>query len=270
MPDVADPSFGSLRARIGARVRAYRQKRRAQRLAGRRLLRELARIEPSAFFIVVGANDGVQGDHLRALVASQRWEGIMIEPQPDAFGRLREVYAGEPRIILEQAAIADRDGKVPFYEIAPPAEGQGGGEIIGTYDLLGSLLPPTPETHYWIGDLKHRIRPTEVDCLRFDTLCRKHAVSRLDVLLVDTEGADLMVLESADIGARRPRLVAYEHALLTAAERAAAQRLMRGYGYELMAEAMDTWCLDVSVDDSLTALWRRLTPTIPEIVVRRD
>jgi FkbM family methyltransferase len=239
------------------------------RLAGRRLLSALAAAKPDGFFIEIGANDGRQGDPLRRTILASRWRGIMVEPQPDAFGRLRLNYAENERVILENVAITDHDGRVAFYELAPPAEGAPT-ELFGSYDLLGSLSREVLLEHDWISDAEHRIVRTEVDCMRLETLCRKHAVDSLDLLKVDIEGHDHVVVRQIEGSGLRPRVVAYEHALLSSELREECRRIARGLGYELMEELFDTWCFDASIHDRLTEKWRRLRPVAPAVVLRES
>src|SRR5262245_53633280 len=52
--------------------------------------------ESSIAFVHIGANDGVAGDPIRPLVMeSDRWRGVLLEPQQDAFDRLRQNYLGQ-------------------------------------------------------------------------------------------------------------------------------------------------------------------------------
>ncbi len=222
---------------------------------------------PDAFVVVVGANDGQQSDHLAPLLRSSSWRGIMVEPHPEAFKRLSERYGADPRFALENAAIADRDGRLTLYGIVPP-ESPAEWELVGSYDVLGSLSREALLSHRWISDLERRIVTIEVDGLRFETLCRRHAIERIDLLLVDTEGYDFEILKGVGLDQWRPRLVVYEHALLNAADRGRARRLMEELGYVLMEEHLDTWCLDDSIDDRLTRRWRRLSPAGPAISLR--
>ena len=50
------------------------------RMAGPKLLDAFAQSFPQAFFVEIGANDGEQHDHLRPLILSRRWSGVMVEP----------------------------------------------------------------------------------------------------------------------------------------------------------------------------------------------
>jgi FkbM family methyltransferase len=253
-------------------VRMRRKHRRLVRdgpLAGQMLLAEFANARPEAFFIEIGANDGTQQDHLGPLILSTRWRGIMVEPQPDAFRRLVSNFGSVERVALENAAISDRDGKLPFYEVEPPKRA-GSWELFGSYDLLGSLSREALLEHDWIDDVEHRIVRTEVDCLRLESLCEKHSVDRCDLLVVDTEGHDYEVLRQLGPSGLRPLVVGYEHALLRTREREACRGMLRDLGYELLEESFDTWCFDARVEDDLTRKWRRLRPSAPPVVLRDD
>jgi FkbM family methyltransferase len=154
---------------------------------GPRLLEAFADAFPRAFFIEIGANDGVEDDHLRPFIVENEWSGIMVEPVPHLFERLRRNYAGLERVVLENVAIADRDGRVPFYH--PPE---------GDFDKIGSFSRETTlrlARALQFPDLDDRIVTTEVPCLSFESLCRRHHVERLDLLVVDTEGYDFEILK---------------------------------------------------------------------------
>jgi FkbM family methyltransferase len=241
----------------------------ARRLAGHKLLRAFADTYPEALFIEIGANDGDQGDHLRPLILANAWRGIMVEPHPEAFRRLCGSYGALDRVILENVAIADRDDRLPLYQVLPPTGGERW-ELVGSYDQLSSLSRETLLGHRWIADRERRIVRTDVECVRFDSLCRKHGVETIDLLLIDTEGYDYEVIKQVDLRALRPRLLVYEHCLLTRRDRDECNALLRAHGYELMEEHFNTWCLDPSVRDSLSARWRGLRPAGPGVSLRAD
>jgi hypothetical protein len=59
------------------------------------------------FFIQIGAYDGRKGDPIYELVRVNRCSGILVEPQPDIFERLKQNYAGFSGLAFEQAAIVE-------------------------------------------------------------------------------------------------------------------------------------------------------------------
>jgi FkbM family methyltransferase len=239
-----------------------RLRRVARRLAAPKLLRAFAESYPEAFFVEIGANDGEQHDHLGPLVRSHPWRGIMVEPVPYIFERLRNNYAGIDRVILEHAAIADRDGRLPFYHLSEP-EPDEVPDLPDWYDGIGSFSRETVLSHApQIPDIEGRLVTAEVPCLTLDSLLRKHGVERVDLLVVDTEGYDYEILRSLDFTKHHPRLVVYEHFHLDPEQRDATRRRLEEAGYQTMEEGFDTFCHDPQRDDALTRAWRRARPGV--------
>ena len=247
--------------------RRYRRFRRT--LVGPKLLVAFADAYPSAYFVEIGANDGQQSDQLREQVEDGSWHGLMVEPQAEPFSRLSDTYGGEDRLTLENVAISDHDGTITMYSIAPPQEREDG-ELLGSYDLLGSVDKEALLSHEWVSDGEQRISSQEVSCLTLASLFEKHGVDALDLMLVDTEGYDFEIVRQLDAGLPRPRLLIYEHCLMAKDDRARCRELVERLGYEVIEEMLDSWCLDTAIDDELTALWRRLAPEAHEPVYVRD
>ncbi|HZR35112.1 MAG TPA: FkbM family methyltransferase [Nevskia sp.] len=203
-----------------------------------RFLKVFAGHYPRCSFLQIGANDGEQRDPLRLFVETRRWHGVMIEPVPFVFERLRARYQGHPRVRLENAAIADRDGVLPFYHLAQARPGE---DLPRWYDALGSFRREVIVKHAdMIPDLERRIVQRDVPTLSFDSLCRKHAITRLDLVQIDTEGYDYEILKHIDWSRWRPALVIYEHHHLSPADRAACQAMLRAQGYDPVEESLDT------------------------------
>jgi len=249
-------ALGKLRARARRRLEA----RRERRLAATRLVRAFARSYPEAFVIEIGANDGVEHDPIRDQLAAGGWRALMVEPAASAFARLRRNYAGAaPRVALVNAAVADHDGEVELHELEWVEDG--GGRRL---DVFGSLSEHAVRTsaEIFVPTEHRRIVRTTVPCLTLRSLCRRHRVERIDLLVIDVEGYDFEVVKQVDFTELRPRLLAYEHLLLSPADREACEALVRDHGYETLAERRDTWCLDTTIADPLTDFWRRLRPAV--------
>jgi FkbM family methyltransferase len=241
---------------------ALRHRRLQRRLAAPRLLRAFADAYPEARFVEIGSNDGLQHDHLRPFILSRRWRGVMVEPQPHVFARLERNYAGVPGVELERAAISDRDGTVPFFYPAPPADDEWN-RLPDWYDGIGSLSRDFVLSHAdHIPELDRRLVRDEVRSLTYASLCERHGLEQVDLLLLDTEGSDWEILRGIDFGERPPRLVIYEHFHLAPGDRADCRAHMESLGHETMEEGFDTFCLDAARDDALTRVWRRLRPAV--------
>ena len=243
---------------------AWNRRRLSRRLAAPRLLRAFAAAYPQAVFVEVGSNDGEQHDHLRPFILQGGWRGVMVEPQPHVFARLERNYAGVGRVALERLAIAAHDGTVPFFYPAPPEPGEPG--LPDWYDGIGSLSREAVLSHAeHIPGLERRLVRDDVPCLTFASLCARHALDRVDLLVLDTEGMDWEILRSIDLAAHHPRLLVYEHFHLGPGDRAACRAHVESHGYETMEEGFDTFCLDPAPRDRLWRAWRRLRPAVPGV-----
>jgi FkbM family methyltransferase len=144
----------------------------------------------------------------------------------DLFDQLRRNYAGCDRVTVERAAIGDIDGLVPFFYLAQ-VEGSERDQLPGWYDAIGSFS----RNHVLrkaagLPDCERRLIDTEVHCLTFESLCRKHGIKDLDLLLIDAEGYDYEIVKQVDFGTYRPRLLAYEHCHLAAVDREACKTML--------------------------------------------
>jgi FkbM family methyltransferase len=264
-----DPARPDLRPvlRPGRLWRSLQLRRILRRLAGPRLVRAFADAYPAAVFIEIGANDGVQHDFLRPFILSRQWSGVLVEPVPYVFERLRRNYQGVGRVKLDNVAIADRDGRLPFFHLAE-ADEDARQQLPSWYDAIGSFSRDAVLGHAnEIPNIERRLVCTNVESLTFATLCRRHDVGELDLLVVDTEGYESEVTGQVDLEAIRPRLVAYEHYHLAPAAREECKARFEAHGYETMEEGFDTWCLDVRIDDRLLKTWRQLRPAVPGVSV---
>ena len=141
---------------------ALRHRRLQRRLAAPRLLRAFADAYPEARFVEIGSNDGHQHDHLRPFILSRGWRGVMVEPLPYVFERLVRNYEGVAGVALENAAISDRDGTVPFYYPVPPASDERDA-LPDWYDGIGSFSREAVLSHAaHIPDIERRVVRAEV------------------------------------------------------------------------------------------------------------
>jgi len=247
------------------RWRRFRYRRLLRRMAGPRLLRAFAEAYPQARFVEIGSNDGSKYDHLREHIVSGAWRGIMVEPVPYVFERLRANYGHLERVALENVAVADRDGSLPFYHVAEASEEERA-QLPDWYDTIGSFHREAVASHASkIPGLEERIVTTEVPTVTFRTLLERNGYDQVDLVLIDTEGYDAEILATIDFDVHRPRLVIYEHFHLPAAERRATRARLEAHGYETMEEGFDTFCLDTRADDALTRAWRGLRPAVPGV-----
>src|SRR5436305_1438250 len=89
--------------RVGDALRAVRRRlpRKAPEGALGQVIYAFARAYPRAFVVQVGAHDGSIVDPLRAELVRRPWSGILVEPVPYVFARLRASYGRNSRLALE-------------------------------------------------------------------------------------------------------------------------------------------------------------------------
>jgi FkbM family methyltransferase len=260
----------TLRDRLRSARDAVRRRRFERSLAVPRLLRAFADAHPDAVFVEIGANDGLQHDHLRPFIGSHRWRGVMVEPVPYIFERLRRNYAGVERVALENAAIGDRDGTLPFFFLVDAPEDERR-LMPDWYDGIGSFSRASVAGHVvHIPDIEERIVRQDVPTLTFDSLCRRHGLEHVDLLVVDTEGYDWEIIRRVDLGAWRPELIVYEHFHLSPGDRAACAEHLRAHGYRTLEEGFDTMCLRDGAGDRLERFWQRLEPAVAGVSVHDE
>jgi FkbM family methyltransferase len=160
-------------------------------------------------FIEVGANDGEFGDPLRKYIVKYPWKGVLIEPQPDVFERLKVNYAGQDdRISFESVAISSNPGPIPLYRL--PANSSNYGEFDSCVASSNQQI-----TAKQLGVKLHELEKLMVPTARLDDIVTKHHLNFLDILQLDTEGFDWEVLQTLDLTKTRPLLVRFEHSHLS-------------------------------------------------------
>ena len=194
-------------------------------------------------FVQVGSNDATEGDVLKAHIRKSGWHGVMIEPVPYIFDRLRRTWGDVPGLAFENVAISDTAGTFPFYAV----ERDEAASLPAWYDQIGSFdRGVVMKAADVIPDLARRIVEIAVPTMTFGQVVTKHGLARIDVLQIDTEGHDLKIVQSIDFADRRPGLIVFEHKHLSAADRATATALLRTEGYLVQVGGTDTVAFDAT------------------------
>lgn len=234
----------------------------AQPRVAYRILSAFATAYPQAVFLQIGANDGQRYDPLAHFVGNGEWTGVMVEPVPHIFERLRSHLAGNDRVEVENLAIAEQAGIRPFYYVAEPVD-EAERLAVDWYDAIGSFDRVHLLKHKAvIPNLANRIETLMVPTMTVAGLCAAHGIRCPDLVLIDAEGYDGEILASIDFERIRPRLVIYEHHHLPAEARERCEARLRGLDYGLREDGLDTWCLDLRVRDALAERWPEL-PDLP-------
>jgi len=190
----------------------------------------------AVFFVQVGAHEGRAGDPIALYIKRDDWRGVLVEPVPSLYQRLRRHYRHVDGLAFENVAIAEADGRRPFFRLAATA-----GEVYELADSLGSLDRDVLLSHEeQVPGIDDYIEEIEIPCWSFETLLRRHEVETIDLLHLDTEGYDGRLLSTFPWERFRPQVVVYEHDHLDDDERRATERMLRRHGYELCSSRTNT------------------------------
>ena len=143
-------------------------------------------------FFDVGANVGQTSS--AALRSFPTATIFAFEPDVTTFGAL-STHVRDPRVKSFNLALSDRSGVAPFFDY-------------GSFATSNSLV----ENAQYAARAGHSVTVRSVQCETLDEFCRRHAVERIDVLKIDTEGHEAAVLHGATsmLSAHRVRFVYVE------------------------------------------------------------
>lgn len=149
-------------------------------------------------FLSVGENDGETFSNVRAL-ALKGWSGVMVEPAPKAFEKLKSLYNGQKGFYLYPFAISSRNGTAPL-------------------EVSGSLCSPsdTGLVSTFHQHEKDRFKRTvqyetvEVQAYRWKTFYNRLTIKTFSFVSIDAEGSDLTILEQMDLDALKVQCICIE------------------------------------------------------------
>ena len=182
-------------------------------------------------FVQIGANDGVRFDSLYSFVTNHSCSGIVVEPLPDVFERLRTNYADYPQIIPVNKAIHETARILTLFRLAPAA--------LSRYPGWASGIASFDREHL----IRHGV--SLQDMVAEEVLCTplmelleekgrgRSPPGRYGGLRLGDSGHDRF-------RAFRPRVIKYEQKSMTAAERAERPTDWPEHGYSCVAEGPDT------------------------------
>ena len=191
-------------------------------------LLRVARKKKNVFLVNIGANDGLTNDPLREFVITKKWRGLMVEPIPYVFERLKKVYKNRKGILLENAAISNVNGKTDFWYIEKTKELRSGEDQIGSFDKK-VVLKSIGECNF---SKKHLIKGG-IKCLTLEKLLTKYKIKKIDVFSIDTEGFDYEIIKQINFKKFKPQLIIFEHCHLNLKDKEACFKLLNKNGYKI-------------------------------------
>lgn len=191
-------------------------------------------------FIQVGSNEGLMPtDPLSSLILKDCWKGILIEPVPSIFEKLKQNYANQPNLYFENVAISDSRKVCDFYIVDEKAEffknnphlvnevGGAWGSLVGSLDR-NHLFKCKPA----LSDKE--IKAIPVQCVTLQDIVDKYQLDRVDVIQIDAEGHDEVILSSIDFGRIKPKILIFEHAHMAFDQYLRCLHNLQSHGYSVL------------------------------------
>jgi FkbM family methyltransferase len=138
-------------------------------------------------FIDIGANDGKTFSNTRGL-AERGWKGVLVEPSPQAFEKLKSLYDGHKGFYLYPFAVTDHNGKKMLQE---------SGSLCSASDIgLVSTFHDHEKARF---SKSVRYTPVEVKAFRWKTFLNRLRIKEFDFVSMDCEGDELNILPEMDL-----------------------------------------------------------------------
>lgn len=185
-------------------------------------------------FVQIGANDGVLYDQLHELMC-YGWRGLLVEPNPEAFARLRETYRHYSDFVFAQKAVVGIDfptGDVTLY--ACNADGE--------QSVKASLHKPIAALGLASKGLK--AQAISVPGITLSALLGETGFENgVDFFITDTEGEDYEIMRQLVASDFRPTLLQFENFFMSQSQHEMICASLSSLGYSLLVVNYDTIAL---------------------------
>lgn len=191
-------------------------------------------------FIQIGANDGMMNDPIYQFNSRNKnvVSGYVLEPMPDTFSKLVENYKNNPSIIPFNLAIHSTNSEMILYRVNP----ERANELTAFARGIASFDP-----EHWrksgIVPSEDFIEQLKVKCVSFSQFIVLNGITKIDLVILDTEGYDYEILMDLDFKILKPRIIHFEHGLRD--EVMSAEKFMKvcqylnANGYQVIADSYD-------------------------------
>jgi FkbM family methyltransferase len=149
------------------------------------------------FYVEVGAFNGLSWTNTECF-ATAGWHGLLIEPQQNLYKQCVRNYEKFPNIIVENCGCGSKNEELILY---------GSGSLATTdWKTVEKYRLESWSKRFYPNNVESQKIPT----FTLDFLLEKHNIKKLDVLVVDTEGTELDVLNGFSIAKYKPTVAIIE------------------------------------------------------------
>lgn len=147
------------------------------------------------FFIEIGANDGILYDQMHPLIIKYNLTGLLVEPLPGAFKKLKDNYKKIKNLKFEMSAVGLENKQTTFYKCKK--------------DVCSSLIKDN------INLKSKGFTEIQVQMITIKKLLEKHSIEKVDLFHIDTEGYDYILIGEILKLDKKPKIIEFEMNILT-------------------------------------------------------
>ena len=129
----------------------------------------------------VGANEGGWSRSYLSVLPRRKLQ--MFEPLPALAGQLRADHAKDPDVGVHELVLTDRVGKISFH--------------FGGFSPVSSIFPRNQSGHRYFDPSYDLPQQIERPCTTLDRFCADQSINQIDLLKLDTQGAEATILRGA-------------------------------------------------------------------------
>ena len=159
------------------------------------------------FFVEIGAMDGLRHDALYShIAANPQWSGLLVEPLPDMFDRLKATYSKHKNLTFENVAITEAEGTTEISRIPATEVGT------STPEWADGISTLKPSEHILGQDpsLSQYAVTETIATTTLRQLFSKHDIRNIDIFQSDTEGYDKVIFDQLWETGLRPSIIKVE------------------------------------------------------------
>lgn len=199
---------------------------------------EYAKTAKKFYFIQIGAHDGVKHDPIHQFILKYNWVGVLIEPIPEYFEKLKQTYSKFKNLTLLNVAISENSGWRTMYGVSSRAP-KLIWELARTKDSFSKKV--LMRRTWYIPFLSRYVISKKIRCSTLSKIYLSSKINHVDFLVIDTEGYDYEILKQVNFKNLRPKFIYYEHLHLSDNDTKASRSLLLENGYAISNDYKNTF-----------------------------
>jgi FkbM family methyltransferase len=211
------------------------------------ILNIFAKNNSDVVFVQVGSNNGL--DKYTDFRINYSWTSILVEPQKEVYKELKNNNKENSNTFIMNAAISDTSEVRKLFKLGVSSSWWATGiasfnkEHIIRHIEKGWLKKyasnDNVELPEDIKNIDDYIIEEDVECITITDLLLKFNISKIDILVVDTEGHDYNVIKSIDFNKILPQIIIFEYANLTKNDYKNCIKLLKYHNYHFFSDEVD-------------------------------